>query len=162
MDSARPRSLSIYRVRRHCAMDPAWIHDGSDVSDFTKPYVFTGILLGSTMGPRWFPSWDNCETMCFHRDPAWIHDGSDLATVHETTRFHPCLDPRWVHDGSLVGTIAKPYVFIRILLGSTMGPTLDRWIRRISHSHGRLHTPGSVGLAVHRVLRQPLSSRTSC
>ena len=98
MGSARPRSLSFYRVWRHSAMDPAWIHDGSDVSDFTKPYVFTRILLGSTMGPRWFPSWDNCETMCFHRAPAWIHDGSDLATVHETTCFHR--DPAWIRDGS--------------------------------------------------------------
>ena len=98
MDSARPRSLSFYRVRRHCGMDPAWIHDGSDVSDFTKPYVFTGILLGSTMGPRRFPTWVNGETICFHKDPAWIHDGSDLATVHETTYFHG--DPAWIHDGS--------------------------------------------------------------
>ena len=96
MDSARPRSLSFYRVQRHCAMDPAWIHDGSDVSDFTKPYVFTGILLGSTMVPRWSPCWDMGETICFHRDPAWIHDGSDRATS------------------------TKPYVFKGVPLGSTM------------------------------------------
>ena len=78
MDSARARSLSFYRVRRHCAMDPAWIHDGSDVSDFTKPYVFTGILLGSTMVPGWLPCWDLGGTGCFHKGPSWIHDGSDL------------------------------------------------------------------------------------
>ena len=101
MDSARPRSLSFYKVQRHCAMDPAWIHDGSDVSDFTKPYVFTGILLGSTMGPRRFPTWVNCETICFHKDPAWIHDGSDLA--HSTTPY--------VFTGILPGCIMDPRSF---------------------------------------------------
>ena len=102
MDSARPRSLSFYRVRRHCAMDPAWIHDGSDVSDFTKPYVFIWILLGSTMDP----------TLHCPRNHI-LSQGS-------------CLDPRWFQDGLHAGIWAKPYVFIGILLGSTMDPTLLR------------------------------------
>ena len=161
MDSARPRSLSFYRVRRHCAMDPAWIHDGSDVSDFTKPYVFTGILLGSTMGPRWFPSWDNCETMCFHKAPAWIHDGSDLAhstkpyvftrillgstmdprwcqcrEFGETICFH--LDPAWIHDGSDLALSTKPFIFTGILLGSTMAP---RWFPCWEVTRPRVKSP---------------------
>ena len=147
VDSARPRSLSIYRVRRHCVMDPAWIHDGSDVSDFTKPYVFTGILLGSTMVPRWLPCWDMGGTICFHWDPAWIHDGSDLALSTKPYVFKwillgstmvpgwlPCWDlggtecfhrdPSCIHDGSHLPRSTKPYVITRILLGSMRDP---RW-----------------------------------
>ena len=125
MDSARARSLSFYRVRRHCAMDPPWIHDGSDVSDFTKPYVFIGILLGSTMDP----------TLHIPRNHMFSQ-GS-------------CLDLRWTHDGANAGNFAKPYVFTWILLGSTMVPPLHiprnhlfslgscldpRWIHDGSHA----------------------------
>ena len=121
MDSARPRSLSFYRVRRHCAMDPAWIHDGSDVSDFTKPYVFTRILLGSTMGPRWFPSWDNCETICFHKNPAWIPDGSDLGPMDPMDLPFARQTPHsWFgRPGRSSGTEAA-HVFAYQLLGSTI------------------------------------------
>ena len=97
MDSARPRSLSIYRVRRHYVMDPAWIHDGSDVSDFTKPYV----SYGSCLDPRWIPPCTVHETIFCHRDPAWIHDGSKMVSMLGYGRNHmfssgSCLDPRWI------------------------------------------------------------------
>ena len=128
MDSARPRSLSFHRVRRHSAMDPAWIHDGSDVSDFTKTCVFTGILLGSTMGPRWFPSWDTCETICFHNNPAWIHDGSDLGPMDPTDLPFARQTPHsWFgRPGRSSGTEAAP-VFAHQLLRSDSLRGEDQW-----------------------------------
>ena len=125
MDSARPRSLSIYRVRRHCVMDPAWIHDGSDVSDFTKPFVFIWILLGSTMDPTLHCPRNHLLSQGSCLDPRWFQDG-----LHAGIWAKPCFhkDPAWVHDGSDHALSTKPYVFKGILLGSTMVPgRFQRW-----------------------------------
>ena len=87
----------------------------------TKPHVFTGTLLGSAMGPRWSPSWDNCETICFHKNPAWIHDGSDLGSMDPMDLPFSRQTPhsRFGRPCRSSGTEAAP-AFAHQLLGSTM------------------------------------------
>ena len=97
-------------------MDRRWIRPCNS----PRNHTFSP-LLGSAMGPRWFPSWDNCETICFHKNPAWIHDGSDLGSMDPMDLPFARQTPHsWFgRPGRSSGTVAAP-VFARQLLRSTM------------------------------------------
>ena len=94
--------------------DPAWIHHGSDVADFTKQHVFTWILPGCTVDPTLKVERNHMFSRRSCLGPLWTR----RCRFHEPTCFHK--DPARIHGGSNFECSTNPPVFTRNLPGTTM------------------------------------------